>query len=256
MFLILRLCYLVLSLAFLLVPLTYAQEAGVPLQLYSEIHSITEAGYPRIFDNNIIFTYETAEPARSVYAIFEHEAFRTFHQFALTQENEQSSLFILAIPVPQESYIRYRFVVDSTWVLDPDNPNTVGQDEPLSLFIIPQNAKIMTYKPSSDKNTTTFRLSLRRHNQNVLRTVDARLVAVDALPKKGIYIAGSFNSWDPFLFPMKKNDESTYEITLRLKPGRYFYYFVVDGHRILDPENNELARSGNHGYLVSAYTVP
>jgi len=46
---------------------------------------------------------------------------------------------------------------------------------------------------------------------------------------KTVFLAGSFNGWNPEANPMKKNKEGVWSIVLNLFPGVYEYRFVVDG---------------------------
>jgi hypothetical protein len=44
-----------------------------------------------------------------------------------------------------------------------------------------------------------------------------------------IYVAGSFNNWDPRGFRLAKQKNGKWTATLNLGPGRYEYRLVVDG---------------------------
>lgn len=54
---------------------------------------------------------------------------------------------------------------------------------------------------------------------------------------KRVYLAGSFNGWDPQQIPLKKRNKDTWELDLNLEPGTHEYRFVVDGNWIEDPRN-------------------
>ncbi len=57
-----------------------------------------------------------------------------------------------------------------------------------------------------------------------------------AEPGSRVYVAGTFNKWDPAADPMKDNpDGGHYAAALRLAPGRHEYKFVVNGDWRLDP---------------------
>ncbi|WP_298533884.1 glycogen-binding domain-containing protein [uncultured Algibacter sp.] len=53
---------------------------------------------------------------------------------------------------------------------------------------------------------------------------------------KQVILAGSFNKWDEDLFKMNKT-ESGWELTLKMKPDKYQYRFIVDGKWMADPTN-------------------
>jgi peroxiredoxin len=61
----------------------------------------------------------------------------------------------------------------------------------------------------------------------------------DAASIEAVYLAGSFNDWNPKGRKMNERDaEGYYRTTLRLKPGQYEYKFVINGTDWqTDPEN-------------------
>ena len=55
---------------------------------------------------------------------------------------------------------------------------------------------------------------------------------------KQVYLAGSFNAWDPTAKKMAyKARSGVYSVALKLAPGEYQYKFVIDGIWCADPEN-------------------
>jgi len=52
---------------------------------------------------------------------------------------------------------------------------------------------------------------------------------------KSVSIIGEFNNWIPQ--PLQKKDKNLWYITLKIKPGKYAYNYLVDGKIILDPNN-------------------
>ena len=52
-----------------------------------------------------------------------------------------------------------------------------------------------------------------------------------------VYLVGDFNNWDGAEFRMRKFKEGVYKKSVKLKPGRYEYRFVVDGEWWCDPDN-------------------
>ncbi|MCX6281221.1 MAG: hypothetical protein NTU51_04605 [Bacteroidetes bacterium] len=53
---------------------------------------------------------------------------------------------------------------------------------------------------------------------------------------RNVYIAGSFNNWSTMQTPMIRCDSGWF-ITLRLKPGKYSYKYIIDGKWSPDPYN-------------------
>ena len=51
-----------------------------------------------------------------------------------------------------------------------------------------------------------------------------------------VSLVGDFNRWDPVTLPLRRGaDGRTWEVEVRLPPGRYGYSFVVDGRLARDP---------------------
>lgn len=46
---------------------------------------------------------------------------------------------------------------------------------------------------------------------------------------RSVFLAGSFNQWNPSSHPLKKDREGIWKISLPLDPGQYEYRFFVDG---------------------------
>jgi 1,4-alpha-glucan branching enzyme len=58
---------------------------------------------------------------------------------------------------------------------------------------------------------------------------------------KDVYIAGSFNEWQPEATPMIALGDGRWAKELALPAGRYEYRFVVDGTWVTDPNAAETA---------------
>ena len=74
-------------------------------------------------------------------------------------------------------------------------------------------------------------------------------------PGKKVFVAGSFNDWDPNAAPMEDRDQAgVYTATLRIPRGSHEYKFVVDGIWQVDPANPDCVING-HGSLNSLIVV-
>lgn len=78
---------------------------------------------------------------------------------------------------------------------------------------------------------------------------------VHAEAGKAVYLAGSFNNWDPAGKKMSdKKGDGVYSVAIKLAPGTYQYKFVIDGTWCADPENRDFVQN-DHGTLNSVITV-
>ena len=58
---------------------------------------------------------------------------------------------------------------------------------------------------------------------------------IAAEPESKVYLAGTFNDWDPIAIRMRRNGNGTFAATLLLPQGRHEYKFVVNGTWQMDP---------------------
>jgi 1,4-alpha-glucan branching enzyme len=58
-------------------------------------------------------------------------------------------------------------------------------------------------------------------------------------PEKNIFVAGTFNEWQPGKTRLKGNGNGEYSVTLKLPAGRHEYKFVVEDSWCADPQNPE-----------------
>jgi 1,4-alpha-glucan branching enzyme len=70
-----------------------------------------------------------------------------------------------------------------------------------------------------------------------------------------VFLAGSFNNWDPTAKEMAdKKGDGTFTATVALPPGDHQYKFVIDGTWCADPECSEWVQN-EHGTLNSVKHV-
>ena len=74
-------------------------------------------------------------------------------------------------------------------------------------------------------------------------------------PGKKVFVAGSFNDWDPNAAPMADRDQAgVYTATLRISRGSHEYKFIVDDIWQVDPSNPDCVING-YGSLNSLVVV-
>lgn len=67
---------------------------------------------------------------------------------------------------------------------------------------------------------------------------------ITAAPKSEVFVAGSFNNWEPRQHALKDTrNTGKYSITLRLPKGLYEYKFIVNGNWQVDPECQNWVRN-------------
>lgn len=77
---------------------------------------------------------------------------------------------------------------------------------------------------------------------SVLKTHDARIltpISVYAPGASEVFVAGTFNDWNPTSHPMEEESPGTWGVALDLAPGFYQYKFLIDGEWRCDPACDE-----------------
>jgi hypothetical protein len=199
------------------------------------IRGIEQASPPQYLDRQVLLSYQADKPVRLVGARFAHEDYRIFH----TYFRNENDVFLLLLDVPQEvEELRYRLVVDGLWINDPFNPNFEEDafGHVFSLFNLRGRPAPAVVSPEIHREgSVTFYFQ--------------------TLSDWAVSVAGDFNNWDPFWHRMREIEPGKYSLTVRMPPGRHFYYYVVNGQRVLDPINQETARD-YEGYQVSTFFLP
>lgn len=79
---------------------------------------------------------------------------------------------------------------------------------------------------------------------------------VTAEPGSEVFVAGSFNNWDPKQYRMSDNPVNGHcKTTLVLAPGRHEYKFVVNGDWRADPAACAESAPNDQGTLNSVIVV-
>jgi hypothetical protein len=200
-----------------------------------KIVETTEASAPEIMDDVIFFSCKPAYPARYVGIAFAHEEFREVHLF---ERNEHGVLFYF-YPIPEAlRSLDYRLVIDGLWTSDPKNPLKLRAAGGiiLSRFEIPPEEIELSLKSPVIRNDGSVEFNL-------------------AAPSGSrIYLSGSFNGWDPYMYRLNEVRPGLYSFTLRLLPGTYSYIFQAEGKKYLDLLNPNRGQDGE-GYEISVLFV-
>ncbi len=201
--------------------------------------SITAPRSPEIFEDAVIFS--ASSEYKRVGIAFAHEGFSKVHWFRklmISQEdfsdpdNEakngpnlsfaDSGILFHALDIPFDtSEISYRLIVDGLWTCDPYNPNKkfdIHTGLEYSVLAVPLIKRDDQFQ-MDDSGRITFRFN--------------------GPPGEMITLAGTFNSWDPFMYQMRETSPGAYSLTLSLPPGQHHYVFYHRGQRMLDPMNNQ-----------------
>lgn len=73
-------------------------------------------------------------------------------------------------------------------------------------------------------------------------------------PGQKVFVAGTFNNWEPMAAPLASEGEGRWAIELALPPGQYEYRFIVDEQWIDDPRATEFVPN-IYGGINCIFTV-
>jgi hypothetical protein len=87
------------------------------------------------------------------------------------------------------------------------------------------------------------------------RRIGESILFIASFPKaNAVFIAGSFNAWNPHKTPLSKAPDGSWQVTIPLSKGLYKYRFVVDGSWQHDPHNS-ITEKNEFGGLNSVLKV-
>ncbi|MBR1609630.1 MAG: glycogen-binding domain-containing protein [Kiritimatiellae bacterium] len=85
---------------------------------------------------------------------------------------------------------------------------------------------------------------------------ERKVITVQADPGSTVFLAGSFNNWDPAALRMTdKAGNGVFSATVTLAPGIYEYKFVINGVWTLDPDPERDWTQNGLGTLNSVLRV-
>lgn len=238
-----------------------APATGLSSDTWLQVSGLTRADEPRVYDDLVVFSYEHPGYARYVAAAFEHENYQELHVFSVRQLENGEDLFYLAYPVElgREDLV-YRIVVDGVWMVDPNAPERFHDERGVAMGRVPLR-EVPVYRRNAPTHhpdgTSTFSFAFDIRIAATLETVNQRRIATQSFEDPEIFVVGTFNGWDPFADRLEGPDEDGfYHLRRPMAPGEHYYYFLINGRRLLDPLNPSRGRDLQTGAIVSRTVVP
>ncbi len=207
------------------------------MALHLKVTDIKEAGPPEIWRDLLILTAKPEKAVRFVGAAFSTDNFQEIQ----TYRKNSHGVYFLVTPIPPEETVYYRTIVEGIWIADPENPDKIRDENGLFLSVLsfPPQVQPPLYSPVLEN----------KEGQNLVE------FHINASPDQRIYLAGDFNRWDPYMTILTEERPGYYSTTLSIKPGRYAYYYLIDGEAVPDPQNFQkgISRTGEE---VSILFIP
>ena len=133
--------------------------------------------------------------------------------------------------------IRYKFLVDGIWIVDPKNHNR--EDDGIGSYV-----SIVNLTPPVEGKDLSFRFIDKNLVEFRIYKPHAKLIA----------IVGDFNNWNTENDLLEKGIDDVWRLRKRLQIGKYRYKFIIDGEWVVDPYNAKSA-SDEVGGICSVIEV-
>jgi hypothetical protein len=205
--------------------------------------TLTRPIAPVVIDGQVIFTLPSTYRRAGV--AFAHENWAKIHRFRKLElpiddvapfveksktprqfYHDSGIMFTVYDPPPGTAVLEYRLIADGLWITDPLN------DE--SRFDISSGVKnSLVYLDPDSSPAQEAETAKTTGNDERIR------FHYNADSGSTVYLAGSFNNWDPFMYEMREESPGTYTLALGLPPGTYQYVFFDRGAFYPDLSNPE-----------------
>lgn len=210
---------------------------------YREVaHKLREPKAPFEKDGMIIFSAN--EGPHYVGIAFDFENFQKIHPFQkriiLDENGEKSSAwyFYILEEYPQTDRILYRLIIDGLWTTDPMNPKQYYDEMTgirLSQIDVERKYEAATSVKTSANGKSVHFVYKGKSGQKVR-------------------VSGTFSNWDSWIYQLAETSRGTYELTLPMNEGTYYYVYCIGTKEFPDLTNHERAIKDN-GQAVSKITV-
>jgi hypothetical protein len=227
-------------------------QAPYSYELAEHLLTLTQPSAPEVFDGQVIFTLPSVYRRAGV--AFAHENWTSIHRFRKLElpiedvapfadndprqfYHDSGIMFTVYTPPPGIEILEYRLVADGLWITDPLNTenrlDTASGSRNSLVYLDPVPATQMTNEESDGRIHFRYRTE----------------------PGDTVYLAGSFNNWDPFMYEMDEETPGNYTLALGLPAGTHHYVFFQRGefhHDLFNPERIYLL----DGRTASVVVVP
>ncbi len=211
-----------------------------PFELDKLLHEIPGPGEPKITDEYIIFTAD--KKYSNVGIVFSHENYQKVHSFSVFSRIDDDShktkefLFYCYKREHKFTLLKYRLVIDGIWTADPLNSKTFYDDD-MNLYF------------SQVEDSGSIIVKTEPVNSEFVRFI------YKGETNLKLYLAGTFTSWDPWIYQMKETKPGFYEFELPLPSGKYYYNYYEGLKPLTDNTNSQKAYTAD-GRTYSVLIVP
>lgn len=200
------------------------------------VSKITKVSPPVVTGRRIVFTQ--SERFSHAGIVFDFENYAVVHRFMRVpgdREGSNDHVLFYILDVPENvSRITYRVELDGLWTIDPTNPEN-HYDHMLGFSVSTLSVPYHSQPKTTVTNGTVHFYFASESGQTVT-------------------VAGTFNNWDPFMYPMVERSAGEYYLDLPLPEGTWIYAFFSGAAQYYDKTNGSVVFSAD-GKKASKLTV-
>ncbi len=192
------------------------------IEKYVDIDLIKKAGPPRFLDKGVLFTLDE-NYGYSIYLRTDIDDWKQNHYF----KKNLYGVWKLILPYDySKNKFCYKLNVDGFWENDPNNDKYTEDKYGASLSVlkIPEEVYYIQNNPVVEISDSHIKkVKFKYYNPAA----------------KDVNFITSQDNWSQFTNSMTLNDDGYWEISINFKKGIWYYYFLVDGKKVVDIENPE-----------------
>lgn len=195
------------------------------------LQSAYESSSPRQLNDVVLFMCKPTSDVRYMGIAFSHENFSKIHLFS----KQNMGVFYYLYKVTGElDHLDYRIVIDGVWRHDENNSYKIQDNYGHTLSRLELDTSILE---------EDMRPRVLKNGEVIFR--------YQGEPGKRVFLNSDICSWDPFVFRMEEIRPGVYEKKIRMTKGLHYYYFIVNGAKLLgnislDTRIHSIAGEVNH----------
>lgn len=216
-----------------------------PQGYYTDVYlsEVRQARPPYTLADGVVFSYQNIDrPPRAVAVAFAHQNYTQLH----SMRRNEYGVFLLSVPLLELDHtiteFGYLYIVDGIWVHDM-HEHQQGEGFAGKRYSVLPRSFLGNSPVSPIRRDGKVVFLFDPHNRDIVRVsqTTGNPYYVDPVRPTAVFVAGSFNGWNPFSHPLERLERDGrpyYETAFTVPRGAHRYYFVVNGTPILDPLNS------------------
>lgn len=190
------------------------------IEKYVDCDLIKKSSSPRFLPNGILFTLDE-NFGHNIYLRTNMDGWQKNYHFI----KNLYGLWYLVLPYDlNKSEIIYKLNTDGFWETDPNNSEITSDKYGAELSVLSMPKDIIYYQNTpliNDGEEKMKKINFKYYNPYA----------------DEVNFVTSLDNWSQYSHSMTLNSDGYWEITINFRKGKYFYYFLVDGKKVVDMEN-------------------